>query len=50
MNDFLLFKYTSKNLPQAKPSKRIIKNILDYSKAMQIKTTTDGKVLFFMNN
>ena len=50
MNDSLLFKYIPKNLPQARPSRKTIQNILDYSKAMQIKKTADGKVLFFMNN
>ncbi|MDR0367719.1 MAG: hypothetical protein LBH82_01090 [Bacteroidales bacterium] len=50
MNNSLLFNYIPKNLSQAKPCKKTIQYILDYSKAMQVKKTADGKVLFFMNN
>ena len=52
MNNYTYFKQTPRNLYNTPiPSKRVIENILNYSKTMQAKRNTGyRRVLFFMNN
>ena len=51
MNDFTFLKQASKHThPTPAPSKQAIQNILNYSKAVQVKKISNFRVFFFMNN
>ena len=52
MDNSILSKKTQDktNSTSAKPSKRTIQNILNYSKTIQVQPTKRSGVLFFMNN
>jgi hypothetical protein len=51
MNECISSKQTTKSVRNTTtPSKRVIQNILNYSKAMQVKKTANYGIIFFMNN
>jgi len=51
MNDFIFSKQQTKNIfKDLAPNKRVIQNILNYSKAMQVKKTSSYGLLVFFNN
>jgi hypothetical protein len=51
MSNFTFLKQASKNsYATPTPSKQAVQNILNYSKAVQVKKISDFRVFFFMNN
>jgi len=51
MNDFISSKPAAKSIfKDLVPSKRVIENILNYSKALQVKKTASYGLLVFFNN
>ena len=51
MEDFTFYKQSTKKLfKELLPSKIAIQNILNYSKAMQVKKTVSFGLLVFINN
>jgi len=51
MENFTFYKQPTKNLfKDLVPSKRVIQNILNYSKAMQVKKTPSLGLLIYFNN
>jgi hypothetical protein len=50
MNNFISSKTTTDVRNTSLPSKRVIQNILNYSKTMQIKKIANYGVLVFVNN
>jgi len=51
MENFTFYKQPTKNIfNDLLPSKRVIQNILNYSKALQVKRTAAFGLLVFINN
>jgi len=51
MNDFIFYKQPTRNtFEELVPSRRVIENILNYSRSMQVQNTPDLGLLVFFNN